>query len=153
MRIPIRKIFAVSCVRPKSWIEMEPSWAWIKLEENKTLISTIEVLKKNCFMLQNTKWTHQFTFISLVFIFPSRGNLKEHTQNSMFLTLPSLYLVRHVLIRYLIIIRQVTDLMVVLFLSLFRVFRCLFSFTLNWMSLNSLLFDTSSTCTCNAEWF
>lgn len=40
-----------------------------------------------------------------------------------------------------------SDLMVILFLSLFKVFRDLFSFILNWMSLNSLLFDTNLICT------
>lgn len=38
----------------------------------------------------------------------------------------------------------ISDLMVSLFLSLFKVFKGLFSFTLNWMSLNSLLFDSNS---------
>lgn len=38
----------------------------------------------------------------------------------------------------------ISDLMVSLFLSLFNVFKVLFSFTLSWMSLNSLLFDTNS---------
>lgn len=38
----------------------------------------------------------------------------------------------------------ISDLMVSLFLSLFNVFKGLFSFTRNWMSLNSLLFDTNS---------
>lgn len=31
MRIPFRKIFAISCASPNSWMKMEPSWAWIKL--------------------------------------------------------------------------------------------------------------------------
>lgn len=42
---------------------------------------------------------------------------------------------------------HISDLMVILFLSLFKVFKGLFSFILSWMSLNSLLLDTRLICT------
>lgn len=80
MRIPILKIFAVSCVRPKSWIEIELNWAWIKLQEN--MDQNHQCFWDRHFYMIFYQNTDQFTFISLVLIFPSSGNLKEYIQQS-----------------------------------------------------------------------
>lgn len=48
------------------------------------------------------------------------------------------------MLHYKAVYDVISDLMVSLFLSLFNVFKALFSFTLNWMLLNSLLCDSNS---------
>lgn len=135
MRIPFLKILAVSWVSPNSWMEMEPSWAWMRLKQSSEYI-TVNTKKGRYIRPNVQEQTYQFTFISVVLIFPWKGNLRKHIITPLRKKCLELY--------YKTVHDVISDLMVSLFLSLFKVFKGLFSFTLNWMSLNSLLFDSNS---------
>lgn len=159
MRIPFLKIFAVSCVSPNSWIEMEPNWAWIKLktrQQSHKIYSGQSTRNPYCFSTGKDWLNKPTSSLSCHWFwsFPP-WEIWKNTVISFILDcveppplcISNPQLKSAVMLFFIFNNINMSDLMVTLFLSLFRVFRGLFSFTLSWMSLNSLLFDTNSICT------